>query len=286
MSYHRKRAIAFEDIEDEVIITRGWNGLMPNRTHIYCLKHDIDEELGTPIRDHMKIKFPNDKSRATDGPVGLTLVQGAVYKLWGFVKFGRGQKGNILDRRRERWCIGDTRFGGSGNVVVTHCKTHRRTAWLCSVKGDCSELKIPDPQGLGGAMDFEELFNDEDEVSTAKSIDLDDEASYFDGEELDSVQCSGERVRTNVDVDGADCTDKGGEDPSGKGVPAFKSADEFVGRESLTEEEAYEAYKEFAWSRGFGVCKGDVPRVEGVLVMRDFFCHKEGTHHEEHYDRP
>ncbi|MED6209248.1 hypothetical protein PIB30_052883 [Stylosanthes scabra] len=66
-SYHRKclpRAIAFEDIEDEDIITRAWNGLIPNRILIYCLKHDIDEELGTPIRDH--IKFPNDKSNVQE----------------------------------------------------------------------------------------------------------------------------------------------------------------------------------------------------------------------------
>uniref|UniRef100_A0A5B7BGT9 Zinc finger PHD-type domain-containing protein n=1 Tax=Davidia involucrata TaxID=16924 RepID=A0A5B7BGT9_DAVIN len=59
-SYHRKclpRKIAFEDLEDEDIIQRAWEGLMPNRILIYCLKHDIDDDLGTPIRNH--IKFPN-----------------------------------------------------------------------------------------------------------------------------------------------------------------------------------------------------------------------------------
>ncbi|KAL2322732.1 hypothetical protein Fmac_027111 [Flemingia macrophylla] len=59
-SYHRKclpRTIAFDDIEDEDVITRAWEGLLPNnRILIYCLKHEIDDELGTPIRDH--IKFP------------------------------------------------------------------------------------------------------------------------------------------------------------------------------------------------------------------------------------
>ncbi|XP_015941556.1 protein ENHANCED DOWNY MILDEW 2 isoform X1 [Arachis duranensis] len=66
-SYHRKclpRAIAFEDIEDEGIITRAWDNLIPNRVLIYCLKHDIDNDLGTPIRDH--ITFPNDKSNVQE----------------------------------------------------------------------------------------------------------------------------------------------------------------------------------------------------------------------------
>ncbi|KAK8468512.1 hypothetical protein PHAVU_006G049800 [Phaseolus vulgaris] len=63
-SYHRKclpRKISFDDIEDEDIVTRAWEDLLPNnRILIYCLKHEIDDELGTPIRDH--IKFPNVKA--------------------------------------------------------------------------------------------------------------------------------------------------------------------------------------------------------------------------------
>ncbi|KAK7305189.1 hypothetical protein VNO77_43090 [Canavalia gladiata] len=65
-SYHRKclpRKISFEDIEDEDIVTRAWEDLLPNnRILIYCLKHEIDDELGTPVRDH--IKFPNGKATA------------------------------------------------------------------------------------------------------------------------------------------------------------------------------------------------------------------------------
>ncbi|XP_025676536.1 protein FAR1-RELATED SEQUENCE 5-like [Arachis hypogaea] len=53
-----------------------------------------------------------------------------------------------------------------------------------------------------------------------------------------------------------------------------------------SEEEAYNAYKGFAWTRGFGVCKGDVGRVDGVLVRRDIFCHRQGTRSDKHYDRP
>ncbi|GLT66601.1 hypothetical protein SLA2020_389580 [Shorea laevis] len=69
-SYHRKclpREIAFEDIENEDIIPRAWEGLSPNRTLIYCLNHEIDEEIGTPIRDHIKfpgVMTPTDASPA------------------------------------------------------------------------------------------------------------------------------------------------------------------------------------------------------------------------------
>ncbi|CAK9163878.1 unnamed protein product [Ilex paraguariensis] len=60
-SYHRKclpRMISFEDVEEEGIVQRAWEGLMPNRILIYCLKHEIDDELATPVRNH--IKFPFD----------------------------------------------------------------------------------------------------------------------------------------------------------------------------------------------------------------------------------
>ncbi|KAG2682420.1 hypothetical protein I3760_11G190500 [Carya illinoinensis] len=56
-SYHRKclpRKISFG--EGKGIVTRAWEDLLPNRILIYCLKHEIDNELRTPVRDH--IKFP------------------------------------------------------------------------------------------------------------------------------------------------------------------------------------------------------------------------------------
>ncbi|GAB2284736.1 hypothetical protein Dimus_019190 [Dionaea muscipula] len=60
-SYHKKclpRRIAFEDNDEEGFKQRAWMGLLPNhRILIYCLKHEIDEELRTPIRNH--IKFPD-----------------------------------------------------------------------------------------------------------------------------------------------------------------------------------------------------------------------------------
>ncbi|XP_061346286.1 protein ENHANCED DOWNY MILDEW 2-like, partial [Gastrolobium bilobum] len=59
-SYHRKclpRQISFDD-EDN--LPRAWEGLLSNnRILIYCLNHEIDDELGTPKRDHLK--FPNVK---------------------------------------------------------------------------------------------------------------------------------------------------------------------------------------------------------------------------------
>ncbi|KAL6838985.1 hypothetical protein ACP4OV_031212 [Aristida adscensionis] len=57
-SYHRKclpREISFEDIEEEDIIMRAWE--LSKRILIYCLDHEIDSGIETPVRDH--IKFPN-----------------------------------------------------------------------------------------------------------------------------------------------------------------------------------------------------------------------------------
>ncbi|KAK9155443.1 hypothetical protein Sjap_002923 [Stephania japonica] len=58
-AYHRRclhRNIAFQSVKDQGIIRRAWDGLLPNRrVMIYCLKHDIDESLQTPVRN---IIFP------------------------------------------------------------------------------------------------------------------------------------------------------------------------------------------------------------------------------------
>ncbi|XP_021811220.1 protein ENHANCED DOWNY MILDEW 2-like isoform X1 [Prunus avium] len=50
-----------EDIEGEDVITRGWDGLLPNRILIYCLKHEIVKRIKTPIRDHLKFPDVNEK---------------------------------------------------------------------------------------------------------------------------------------------------------------------------------------------------------------------------------
>ncbi|RYQ88384.1 hypothetical protein Ahy_B09g095603 [Arachis hypogaea] len=54
-------------------------------------------------------------------------------------------------------------------------------------------------------------------------------------------------------------------------APGFRSTENFLDIVFSTEEEAYAAYKQFARLRGFGVRKGDVARMNGVLVRRDFF---------------
>ncbi|XP_030931311.1 protein ENHANCED DOWNY MILDEW 2-like isoform X1 [Quercus lobata] len=61
-AYHRKCLpwrICFEYNNDEDILQRAWDGLLPNRILIYCLDHEINKELGTPLRDHLK--FPDAK---------------------------------------------------------------------------------------------------------------------------------------------------------------------------------------------------------------------------------
>ncbi|WVZ64093.1 hypothetical protein U9M48_013662 [Paspalum notatum var. saurae] len=55
-SYHRKclpREISFEDTEED-FITRAWE--LSKRILIYCLDHEIDSDIETPVRNH--IKFP------------------------------------------------------------------------------------------------------------------------------------------------------------------------------------------------------------------------------------
>ncbi|XP_057734697.1 protein FAR1-RELATED SEQUENCE 5-like [Arachis stenosperma] len=54
----------------------------------------------------------------------------------------------------------------------------------------------------------------------------------------------------------------------------------------LGKEDAYVVYKEFARARGFGVQKGDVGRVDGVWVRRDFFYHRQRVRYPKHFDRP
>ncbi|KAF8095268.1 hypothetical protein N665_0338s0023 [Sinapis alba] len=65
-SYHRKclpREISFEDIEDEDIFTRAWDGLLNNRVLIYCQEHEMDEELMTPVRDHVEFPMSEEEKR-------------------------------------------------------------------------------------------------------------------------------------------------------------------------------------------------------------------------------
>ncbi|XP_031286415.1 protein ENHANCED DOWNY MILDEW 2-like isoform X1 [Pistacia vera] len=65
-AYHRKclpRDIVFQGEEEEGVIARAWTDLLPNRILIYCLKHEIVEEMGTPIRD--RVIFPGMELKKT-----------------------------------------------------------------------------------------------------------------------------------------------------------------------------------------------------------------------------
>ncbi|XP_017227306.1 protein ENHANCED DOWNY MILDEW 2 isoform X3 [Daucus carota subsp. sativus] len=68
-SYHKKclpREIVFDGSDDaDDVLPRAWEKLMPKkRILIYCLEHEIDEELATPLRNH--IKFPNVRKQASE----------------------------------------------------------------------------------------------------------------------------------------------------------------------------------------------------------------------------
>nr|GEW52358.1 protein enhanced downy mildew 2-like [Tanacetum cinerariifolium] len=55
-SYHRKclpKEIGFADSDDGTIGQRAWDGLLPKRILIYCLKHTIIPSIATPGRDHL-----------------------------------------------------------------------------------------------------------------------------------------------------------------------------------------------------------------------------------------
>ncbi|RYQ79722.1 hypothetical protein Ahy_Scaffold1g106590 isoform K [Arachis hypogaea] len=140
-------------------------------------------------------------------------------------------------------------------------------------------------------MDFNGIFGAELEDSDDNSSDGDRGCYYASDEEGDEDEggerCVGEegdptgcREDENGNFSGG--ASHAGDD--GKSRPVV--AEDFMGREFVGEEDAYLAYKEFARMRGFGVRKGDVGRVDGVLVRRDFFCHRQGTRHAKHYDRP
>ncbi|KAK1404999.1 putative histone-lysine N-methyltransferase chromatin regulator PHD family [Heracleum sosnowskyi] len=69
-SYHRKclpREISFESVNDEGITIRAWDTVLPKkRVLIYCLDHEIDALLGTPIRNHVKFPIMKNKKQASE----------------------------------------------------------------------------------------------------------------------------------------------------------------------------------------------------------------------------
>ncbi|CAA0832432.1 Protein ENHANCED DOWNY MILDEW 2 [Striga hermonthica] len=59
--YHRKCLPRGIELEDRGIVQRAWDGLIKNRLLIYCLDHEIDLELSTPVRDHIQFPGPQRK---------------------------------------------------------------------------------------------------------------------------------------------------------------------------------------------------------------------------------
>ncbi|CAK7324563.1 unnamed protein product [Dovyalis caffra] len=60
------KEIVFENEADEGTIARAWENLLPNSILIYCLKHEIIEEIGTPIRDHIRFPVVGEKKTAAE----------------------------------------------------------------------------------------------------------------------------------------------------------------------------------------------------------------------------
>ncbi|KAK6151972.1 hypothetical protein DH2020_014607 [Rehmannia glutinosa] len=72
-AYHRKclpREIALDKEVDIArgIVQRAWEDLIPNRLLIYCLEHEIDPNIFTPVRDHIKFPGPR-RERKTKLPL-------------------------------------------------------------------------------------------------------------------------------------------------------------------------------------------------------------------------
>ncbi|RYR48492.1 hypothetical protein Ahy_A07g034513 [Arachis hypogaea] len=129
-------------------------------------------------------------------------------------------------------------------------------------------------------MDFDLYSSDNDEESSEMSLGVcgslssseDDDSTSLFGMGTSHSESNKELHRLQGDVHGK--------------VPVLLTAEDFLHIVFTSEEEAYNAYKEFAWTRGFGVRKGDVGWVDGVLVRQDIFCHRQGTRSDKHYDRP
>ncbi|RYR74180.1 hypothetical protein Ahy_A02g008812 [Arachis hypogaea] len=140
-------------------------------------------------------------------------------------------------------------------------------------------------------MKFNRMFDSESEDSdagsseTSSGLDRGTNDEYDDADDFESR--GGPEAREEGVGDAENCRECRGANDVASGVPSRQVlASDFLGKEFATEDDAYAAYTEFAKFRGFGVRKGDVARVKGVLVRRDFFCHRQGTRHAKHYDRP
>ncbi|XP_043709134.1 protein ENHANCED DOWNY MILDEW 2-like [Telopea speciosissima] len=101
-AYHRKclpREISFEALEEENIMQRAWEGLLPYRILIYCLKHKIRKDILTPNRDHLI--FPHSEERDKKSSQNLHLSKGKVVAVEGNVAFEDPAAGRITGKKRK-----------------------------------------------------------------------------------------------------------------------------------------------------------------------------------------
>ncbi|XP_057765554.1 protein ENHANCED DOWNY MILDEW 2-like [Salvia miltiorrhiza] len=113
-AYHRKclpRDIRSEEDPDNEIVQRGWEGLIPKRLLIYCLAHDVDEEMLTPLRNHIvfpgprqekkkRLELETNKNKYLAKERGLAFKNNAGNKISGKQQKGNGGKGVDLSRKR------------------------------------------------------------------------------------------------------------------------------------------------------------------------------------------
>lgn len=72
-SYHRKclpSFIPFEDKDGGRLVTRAWDGIIPNRILIYCIKHRTDKITGVFERSHVKFPAVKEKRKLTPESIG------------------------------------------------------------------------------------------------------------------------------------------------------------------------------------------------------------------------
>ncbi|XP_055960580.1 protein ENHANCED DOWNY MILDEW 2-like [Mercurialis annua] len=106
-SYHRKclpSDIFIEKItkegeenEEEEWEIRGWENLLPNRVLIYCLEHEIDDEIGIPISD---IKFPKVEEKKKKKKKQISELPGRNRKQHSKDKTGIATTKKLLENRQ------------------------------------------------------------------------------------------------------------------------------------------------------------------------------------------
>ncbi|MQM02791.1 hypothetical protein Taro_035562, partial [Colocasia esculenta] len=117
--------ISFGDSEDEDedIKVRAWDGLIPHRILIYCLKHEIDEYFGTPVRNH--IIFPGILQSRTVPPTDSSRLKVPTKRKAEDLSRGKMSEklGKTIQRARSSGEAYDNALSGSSLVSIKKQKT-------------------------------------------------------------------------------------------------------------------------------------------------------------------